>query len=116
MALSEFEQRKLDEIERALHRDDPGFVSAINMGAMRRHGRFVAAVVFVVGLLALVAGVVLAQGLPLVGVAVSVLGFVVMVAGHPGRTPGCPCCGRLARARPGTGASRGGRGRPARLV
>jgi len=100
MALSEFEQRKLDEIERALHRDDPGFVSAINMGAMRRHGRFVAAVVFVVGLLALVAGVVLAQGLPLVGVAVSVLGFVVMVAG----------AGLVVSGRPGTGGNAGDAG------
>ena len=100
MALSEFEQRKLDEIERALHRDDPGFVSAIKMGAMQRHGRFVAAVVFVVGLLALVAGVVLAQGLPLVGVAVSVLGFVVMVAG----------AGLFVSGRPGTGGNAGDAG------
>src|SRR5450755_2464835 len=105
MALSEFEQRKLDEIERALHRDDPGFASAIKtsaikMGAMRRHGRFVAVVVFVVGLLALVAGVVLAQGLPLVGVAVSVLGFVVMVAG----------AGLFVSGRPGAGGNAGDAG------
>ena len=34
-----------------------------------------------IGLLALVAGAVLAQGLPAVGVAVGVLGFVAMVVG-----------------------------------
>jgi hypothetical protein len=81
MALSEYEQRKLDEIERALHRDDPGFAGTINFATMRRHRRLVAAAVFVVGLLVLVVGAVLAQGPPLVGVAVSVLGFLVMVAG-----------------------------------
>lgn len=37
--------------------------------------------VFVVGLLVLVGGAVLAQDLPLIGVTVSVLGFVVMVVG-----------------------------------
>ena len=81
MALSEYEQRRLDDIERALHREDPHFAGAINIGAMRRHRRFVAAAVVVVGLLALVGGAVLAQRLPVVGVPVSVLGFVAMVAG-----------------------------------
>ena len=81
MALSEYEQRKLDEIEQALHRDDPGFAGTINFAAMRRNGRLVAAALFVMGLLMLAFGAVLAQGLPLVGVAVSVLGFMAMVAG-----------------------------------
>src|SRR6478752_2112565 len=81
MALSEYEQRKLDEIERALHRADPGFAGALNFAAMRRHRRVVAAVIFAIGLLVLVVGAVLAQGPPLVGVAVSVLGFAAMVGG-----------------------------------
>ena len=81
MELSEYEQRRLDEIERALHRDDPGFAGSINIGTIRRHRRLVCAAVFLTGVLVLVVGAVLAQGLPLVGVAVSVLGFVVMVAG-----------------------------------
>ena len=38
MELSEYEQRKLDEIEQALHRDDPGFAGSINIGAMRGTG------------------------------------------------------------------------------
>jgi hypothetical protein len=74
--LSEFGQRRLDEIERARNRDDPGFVSSVNLGAMRRHRRLVAAAV-----LGLLGGAVLAQRLQLVGVAISVLGFVLMVAG-----------------------------------
>ena len=92
MELSEYEQRKLDEIERALHRDDPGFAGSINIGAMRRHRRLVAAAVVLIGVLLLVVGAILAQGLPLVGVAVSVLGFVVMVAG----------AGLFLRGRPGS--------------
>jgi hypothetical protein len=92
MELSEYEQRKLDEIERALHRDDPGFAGSINIGAMRRHRRFIAAAVVLIGMLVLVVGAVLAQGPPLVGVAVSVLGFVVMVAG----------AGLFLRGRPGS--------------
>ena len=75
MELSEYEQRKLDEIERALHRDDPGFAGTLNFATMRRHRRLVAAVIVATGLLVLVAGAVLAQGPPLVGAAVSVLGF-----------------------------------------
>jgi hypothetical protein len=81
MALSEYEQRRLDEIDRAVHRDDPGFADAIDIGTRRRHRRLVAALVFPVGLLVLVAGAFLAQGLPLIGEPAGVLGFVVMVAG-----------------------------------
>ena len=45
MALSEYEQRRLDEIERALHSEDPHFAGAINIGAMLRHRRLVATAV-----------------------------------------------------------------------
>jgi Protein of unknown function (DUF3040) len=99
MALSEDEQRKLDEIERALHRADPGFAGALNFAAMRRHRRLVAAVIFATGLLVLVAGAVLALGPPLVGVAVSVLGFVAMVGG----------AGLFLSGRPGPRADAGDR-------
>ena len=61
MALSEYEQRKLDEIQRALHRDDPGFADAINIGTEATARRTVAAPAFLVGLLVTVAGAVLAQ-------------------------------------------------------
>jgi hypothetical protein len=90
MALSEYEQRKLDEIESALHVADPGFASALDFAALRRHRRLVAAVVFATGLLVLVAGAVLAQGPPLIGVAGSVLGFGVMVAAAGPLLPGRP--------------------------
>ena len=81
MALSEEEQRKLDQIERALRRDDPGFASLVNIGWLQRHRRLLAALVFVGGLLALLAGAVLALGAPVAGVVISAVGFMVMVAG-----------------------------------
>jgi hypothetical protein len=81
MALSEYEQRKLDEIERSLHSDDPALATILNSGLVRRHRRTVAAVTFVVGLVALLGGAVTALSLPLLGVVISVAGFVAMGVG-----------------------------------
>ena len=90
MALSEYERRKLDEIERALRRADPGFAGTLNFAALRRRRRVVAVAIFAAGLLVLVGGAVLAQGPPVVGAAVSVLGFVTMVAAAGPLLPGRP--------------------------
>ena len=100
MALSDYEQRRLEEIERGLHNDDPGFADSINISVLRRHGRLVAAAVFVVGVLVLAGGAVLAADLLLVGVAVAVLGFLAMVAG----------AGLFASRQPGPGRHAGDRG------
>ena len=81
MALSEYEQRKLDEIERSLHSDDPALSTILDSGVIRRRRRVVAVLIFVGGLVALVAGAVAAQSLPIIGVVVSVLGFVAMFGG-----------------------------------
>jgi hypothetical protein len=65
MPLSEHEQRLLDQIERALYAEDPKFASTV---------------LFALGLVLLVVGVVLPLrpvGIPVV----SVLGFLVMFAG-----------------------------------
>ena len=78
--MSEYEQRKLDEIERSLHSDDPTLSTILNSGVIRRHRRVVAVLTFVGGLVALVAGAA-AQSLPIIGVVVSVLGFVAMFGG-----------------------------------
>jgi len=78
--VSEYEQRKLDEIERSLHSDDPTLSTILNSGVIRRHRRVVAVLTFVGGLVALVAGAA-AQSLPIIGVVVSVLGFVAMFGG-----------------------------------
>jgi len=81
MALSEYEQRKLDEIERSLHSDDPGLATILDSGVVRRHRRSVAAVTFVGGLVALLGGAVTALSVPLLGVVISVVGFVAMGVG-----------------------------------
>ena len=78
MPLSEHEQRLLDEIEQALYAEDPKFASSVR--AARRHRRFRSSVLL--GIL----GVLVGLGLVLVGllanvVAVSVVGFVLLVAG-----------------------------------
>ena len=81
MALSEYEQRKLDEIERSLHSDDPSLATILGNGVVRRHRRGVAAVTFAGGLVALLGGAVTALSVPLLGVVISVVGFVAMGVG-----------------------------------
>jgi hypothetical protein len=74
--LSEHEQRLLEQMERALHAEDPKFASALqgaDLRALFRRRALLAVIGFVVGLGMLVAGVVV----PLI--ALSVAGFVVML-------------------------------------
>ena len=76
--LSEHEQRLLDEIEQALYAEDPKFASAVRSARARSRRR--------ASLLTSVLGIGLGLGLVLVGllaavIALSVVGFVVLVAG-----------------------------------
>ncbi|MEY3407570.1 MAG: hypothetical protein RL038_631 [Actinomycetota bacterium] len=78
MALSEHEQRMLQEMEKALYAEDPRFASSIRdsriaAGAKGANGWF--AVVTVIGLAGIVAGIAIPQ--PLVGIA----GFAVTLFG-----------------------------------
>ena len=73
VALSEQEQRVLDEIENALYQEDPDFGK--NVGSIQRGGAFVK----VVALLILGGGIALSQ-LSLWFVVMSVAGFLVMFA------------------------------------
>lgn len=81
MALSEGEQRRLDEIERALTSDDPTFGSTITIDQFRRHRAIAAAAVFIIGMVGVVAGLVLADGVLWAGVIVSLAGAGAMTAG-----------------------------------
>jgi uncharacterized membrane protein HdeD (DUF308 family) len=97
MPLSEQEQRLLEEMERSLYHNDADFVA----GGARRSGRptysmvVTGVLIALVGLAALIAGVVIRQ--PVVGV----IGFVAMLAGVLlAVTPG-----RSARARNGSAHS-----------
>ncbi|WP_344894911.1 DUF3040 domain-containing protein [Actinomadura meridiana] len=80
MPLSEHEQRMLEQIESALYAEDPKFAHAVRSTSPQVHykRRIVkAAFGFVVGVGALMAGLVINQGT--VTIAVSVTGFLLMV-------------------------------------
>jgi hypothetical protein len=75
--LSEHEQRLLDQIERALYQEDPKFASTVRSTDLRTHMKRRlrrAALVFVIGIVVLLGGLV--SNMPAVGIG----GFVVMVA------------------------------------
>ena len=80
MALSEDEQRQLDEMETALCRDDPGFAASVSIDRVSRHRRIAAAAVFVFGMVVLVAGLVATAETVLVGVLISTAGLLMMGA------------------------------------
>lgn len=77
MPLSEQEQRLLEEMERSLYQNDADFVATARQGRGRTNYRFVAVgvLVAVLGIAALVTGVIIQQ--PLVGI----LGFAIMFVG-----------------------------------
>jgi hypothetical protein len=79
MALSDSEQHRLDEMERALLQDQ-GFAARVSMGRVRRRRRFAAAAVFVLGMVVLVAGLVATAETMLTGVLIGILGFLMMAA------------------------------------
>lgn len=77
MPLSEHEQRLLEQMERALYAEDPKFATALRGADPRTHFRrraYRATVGFVVGIALLMTGVVTRI------IAVSVVGFLVMLA------------------------------------
>ncbi|MDQ6658054.1 MAG: DUF3040 domain-containing protein [Actinomycetota bacterium] len=96
MPLSEHEQRMLDEIERALYQDDPKFATSVDVTRIRRRRPIAAAIVFVFGLVCLVVGVIATQSILALGVVVSVVGFLGMVAGVGLFVFGIPSRGRIA--------------------
>lgn len=82
MALSEQEQRALREIERSLLADDPTFGASVADVGVDQTGAFSlrGIATIVVGLVLLVGGVALSQ-MSLWFVGISIVGFLVMLAG-----------------------------------
>jgi len=78
VALSKQEQRALDEIERALRDEDPGFFNAVSFDSFRRHRALIGGSTLLLGAIVLVLGEIAAQAQLAVGVIISVAGFVVM--------------------------------------
>ena len=79
MPLSEDDQRRLDEIERALQRDDPKFAAGHSLERLRQRRLVAAGAVVLVGMVLLVVGLAVTQAALLVGVIISVAGFLFMV-------------------------------------
>lgn len=92
MALSDDEQRKLDEMESAFRRDDPGFVASVSIDRVRRRRRIAAAAVFVLGMVVLVGGLVATAVAVLAGVLISAVGLTMMVV------PAVPVIRRRSRS------------------
>lgn len=83
MPLSDAERLAIDEIERGLTLDDPRFVSSVSderFAQLQRRWVVIPAVLFVVGAVALVAGLVTTHAVLVVGVIVAALGFAAMPA------------------------------------
>ena len=81
MPLSEDDQRRLDEIERALQRDDPKFAAGHSLERFRQRRLVAAGAVVLIGMVLLVVGLAVTQAAPVVGVIISVAGFLTMVGG-----------------------------------
>jgi hypothetical protein len=81
MPLSEDEQRRLDEIERALRADDPKFAAGHSIERVWRRRMVVAGAVVLVGVMLLVVGLVTTQASLAAGLIISIVGFLAMVGG-----------------------------------
>ena len=81
MPLSEDEQRRLDEMERALRRDDPKFAAGQYIERIWLRRTVAAGATALTGMVLLVAGIVTTQAILVLGVFVGVMGFLSMVVG-----------------------------------
>lgn len=106
MPLSDHEQRMLDEIESALYAEDPKFVSSVRGGALRTpttRRRLQGVALFVVGLVMLVSGIPFYANVNHLFLILSVIGFIVMFGGVVfaiTRTHGGAARGQSGSARP----------------
>lgn len=84
MPLSEHEQRLLEQIEQALYAEDPKFARSWrvrDLRSLKRTRAIRAALLVVVGLGLLVAGVIVQSSSIVVGVVLGVVGFLLMLGG-----------------------------------
>ena len=81
MPLSEDEQRRLDEMEHALRRDDPKFAAGQSIERIWLRRTVAAGATALTGMVLLVAGIVTTQAILVLGVIVGVIGFLSMVVG-----------------------------------
>ena len=83
MPLSEHEQRLLEQIEQSLYAEDPKFARTVRsrtLHSFKRVRLYRSLAAFILGLGALLAGVVTLPGHPSIGIGVGVGGFLIMFA------------------------------------
>ena len=80
MPLSEDDQRKLDQIEQALTKDDPQFAETVNIDRWRRRRIVLAGASFTIGMVVLIVGLVITQAVLVLGVIISIAGALTMTA------------------------------------
>lgn len=80
MPLSEDDQRKLDQIEQALAKDDPRFAGTVNIDRWRRRRIVLAGASFTIGMVVLIVGLVITQAVLVLGVIISIAGALTMTA------------------------------------
>ena len=78
LPLSATERQKFDEIEKSLSDADPA-TARNSITTLRRRSSTLAGVLFAIGIIALIAGIVETQNALTAGVVISVAGFAVMV-------------------------------------
>ena len=81
MPLSRDEQRKLDEIERSLNRDDPKFAAKVTMDRVRRSRVRIAAGLLVLGAVVIIVGLIVTLDVVGVGVVIVVAGLLTLAGG-----------------------------------
>ena len=81
MPLSRDEQRKLDEIERSLSRDDPKFAAKVTMDRVRRSRVRIAACMLVLGAVVIIVGLIVTLDVVGVGVVIVVAGLLMLAGG-----------------------------------
>jgi DUF3040 family protein len=79
--LSGEEQRKLDEIERSLSRDDPKFAAKVTVDRVRRSRLRIAGSLLVLGAVVIVVGLIVTLGIVAVGVVIVVAGLLTLAGG-----------------------------------
>ncbi|HYN71663.1 MAG TPA: DUF3040 domain-containing protein [Nakamurella sp.] len=95
MPLSRDEQRKLEEIERSLSRDDPKFAAKVTIDRVRRSRVRIATGLLALGAVVIVVGLIVTLGVVAVGVIIVVAGLltvagagVLLVRALPGVSSG----------------------------
>jgi hypothetical protein len=79
--LSRDEQRKLDDIERSLSRDDPKFAAKVTIDRVRRTQVRMAGGLLVLGAVVIVVGLIVTLAFVAVGVVVVVAGLLTLAGG-----------------------------------